>query len=283
MKHIPIHRLKDKTSAGMEIRCTYEDDTAKQGKQLGIHRDDHYVFFLIEKGDGSLMVDFNEVSIFGPALYYILPGQVHHVLASYNVNGWFIAADTMLVPAHYREVFENQIAIQQPYALSEEQYQQLLATTKLLHQHFNSDPEQPFYIQLLHSLLNSFIGLAAAGYCRASEAANTATRPYQITQQFKTLLKQHFVKHKSPSWYAGQLMISESYLNEALKKTSGSPVSYWITNEVLLEARRLLYYSELNVKEIAHAVGYEDHTYFSRIFKQNAGKTPLAFRQDYRK
>lgn len=281
MKHIPIHKLK--TSAGMEIRCTYEDDTAKQGKQLGIHRDDHYVFFLIEKGDGSLMVDFSEVSIFGPALYYILPGQVHHVLASYNVNGWFIAADTMLVPTHYREVFENQIAIQQPYALSEEQYQQLLVTTKLLHQHFNSDPEHPFYIQLLHSLLNSFIGLAAAGYCKVNEAVNTTTRPYQITQQFKKLLKQHFLKHKSPSWYAGQLMISESYLNEALKKTSGSSVSYWITNEVLLEARRLLYYSELNVKEIAHAVGYEDHTYFSRIFKQNAGKTPLAFRQDYRK
>lgn len=267
----------------MEIGCTYEKGTAEHVKQLGVHRDDHYVFFLIEKGSGSLTVDFSEVNISGPALYYILPGQVHHVLAAENINGWFIAADTMLVPAHYREVFENRIAVQQPYALSDEQHQQLLITAKLLHQHFNSDTEQPFYVQLLHSLLNSFIGLTAAGYCKGSEAAETATRPYQITQQFKKLLKQNFVKYKSPSWYAGQLMISESYLNEALKKTSGSSVTYWINNEVLLEARRLLYFSELNVKEIAHAVGYEDHTYFSRIFKINVGKTPLAFRKNYRK
>jgi AraC family transcriptional activator of pobA len=51
--------------------------------------------------------------------------------------------------------------------------------------------------------------------------------------------------------------------------------------EVVLEAKRLLYYSRLNVKEIAYELGYEDHTYFSRLFKQNTEMTPLAFRRIY--
>ncbi len=60
-------------------------------------------------------------------------------------------------------------------------------------------------------------------------------------------------------------------------------VSYWIMQEVVLEAKRLLYYSEMNTKEIAHTLGYEDHTYFSRIFKRTANLTPLEFRRHYRK
>jgi len=79
------------------------------------------------------------------------------------------------------------------------------------------------------------------------------------------------------------LNVSETYLNEALKKVTGLSVSYWIQQEVLLEAKRLLYYSEMNVKEIAHTLGYTDHTYFSRLFKKTEGTTPLLFRTHYRK
>lgn len=81
----------------------------------------------------------------------------------------------------------------------------------------------------------------------------------------------------------GLLNVSESYLNEALKKTTGFPVSYWILHEVMLEARRMLYYTELNVKQIARGLGYPDPAYFSRLFSKAAGLTPLAFRQQYRK
>ena len=102
-------------------------------------------------------------------------------------------------------------------------------------------------------------------------------------QDFKLLLSENFLVEKSPTAYAEMLNISGSYLNEALSKVTGLSVSYWITHEVMLEAKRLLYYTQLTVKEIAHQLGYEDHTYFSRIFKNTEGKTPLAFRDDYRK
>jgi AraC-like DNA-binding protein len=109
------------------------------------------------------------------------------------------------------------------------------------------------------------------------------SRPVQLAQDFKKLLVEHVRTLKSPSAYAAKLNVSETYLNEALKKATGLSVSYWIQQEVILEAKRLLYYSQLNVKEIAHALGYEDHAYFSRLFKKAEGVTPLAFKADYRK
>ncbi|MCC8407905.1 AraC family transcriptional regulator [Mucilaginibacter sp. UR6-1] len=282
-KHIPVHRIHDDTNIGMQIHSVGEKDMEDEGRSLGIHRDDHYIFFLTDKGEGSLTVDFTDINICGRAIYYILPGQVHHILKAYSASGWFIAVDTLLVPPHYREIFENQLCIQQPYPLNDEQFKQCEATANLLHRQFESDRAQPFYTQLLYSLLNTFIGYIATGYSNNTQNSVTATRPYQITQQFKKFLKVNFVKNKSPSWYAEQLMISESYLNESLKKTTGFSVTYWITHEIVLEAKRLLYYSQLNIKEIAHTLGYEDHTYFSRLFKKSVAQTPLEFRQAYRK
>jgi YesN/AraC family two-component response regulator len=78
------------------------------------------------------------------------------------------------------------------------------------------------------------------------------------------------------------LHLSISYLNEIDKETTGFTVSYWIQQEVVLEAKRLLYYSQCSVKEIAHALGYADHTYFSRLFKKVEGRTPGEFREMYR-
>jgi AraC family transcriptional activator of pobA len=88
---------------------------------------------------------------------------------------------------------------------------------------------------------------------------------------------------KSPSGYASRLNVSQSYLNESVKRITGFPVTYWIQQEVLLEAKRLLYHSELNVKQIAYELGYEDPSYFSRFFGRAAGMPALAFRALYRK
>jgi AraC-like DNA-binding protein len=51
---------------------------------------------------------------------------------------------------------------------------------------------------------------------------------------------------------------------------------------VVLEAKRLLYYTDMDVKEIAFSLGYEDHTYFSRLFSKVAGIPPGAFRRKFR-
>ena len=86
---------------------------------------------------------------------------------------------------------------------------------------------------------------------------------------------------KSPSQYADELNYSLSHLNDSVKITTGFPVSYWIHQQVILEAKRLLYYTDMNVREIAFSLGYEDYTYFSRLFSKVAGMSPNAFRRKF--
>ncbi|MES2265172.1 MAG: AraC family transcriptional regulator [Bacteroidota bacterium] len=283
MKDIPVHQLKKRSTLGLEIWHYSIDEMRKKESIVEAHRDDHYIFFLVESGSSAMMVDFVEVGFSANSLYYVLPGQVHHGVSKKHVGGWFLAVDAMLLPPDYRKVFEGQLAVQKPYMLNEGQMKQCCELLVLLQQRFDEYESSTFNTSIMLSLLQSFIGIAAGCYADSNYQSIKVSRPVELSQQFKKLLVDNYITVKSPSAYAGMLNVSETYLNEALKKTTGFSVSYWILNEVMLEAKRLLYYGGHNVKEIAHILGYEDHAYFSRLFKKSEGVTPLSFRAEYRK
>ena len=56
-----------------------------------------------------------------------------------------------------------------------------------------------------------------------------------------------------------------------------SPKQY-ILNKRLSESQRLLLESEMSVKEIAYAVGFENESYFSEFFSKKTGIPALRFR-----
>jgi len=284
VKKIPIYSIKGGTRLGLWInRFKKGDPPTDEEKVLNAHRDDHYIFFLLEKNSRTMMVDFNEIELSGGMLYYILPTQVHHRIQNRNSQGWTIAVDTALVSPECRQAFESGLWIHQPYKLNGVQLRQCLNLLSLLYEKYREDRTEHFHIAAIHSLVQSFLAIAAGCYSGSSGTAFKATRPIELTNRFKSLLAAEARTIKSPASYADRLNVSASYLNEVIKKKTGFPVSYWIQQEVILEAKRLLYYTQLNVKEIAHTLGYEDHSYFSRLFRKATGNSAIAFRDQYRK
>ena len=106
MSVIPIHHLQENaklnlTIAPFQMGYVYEENTAD------VHRDDHYLFFLFEKGTASLNIDFQQISFQESCAFYILPGQVHHRLNNQHAQGWYLAVDTGLVPSEFKAIFEG--------------------------------------------------------------------------------------------------------------------------------------------------------------------------------
>ena len=56
-----------------------------------------------------------------------------------------------------------------------------------------------------------------------------------------------------------------------------------IKDRIILEAKRLLAHSDLNVKEIAYDLGYDDPAYFNRLFAKVSEIAPAEFRKQYKK
>jgi len=281
IKNIPIHKLKDWTTNDLLVKHTSDEGSIGFLESLGIHRDDSYYFLLIEKGTGSIVVDFDEVPLKAMDIYFWAPGQVHYDINARDGETWYIGVMPSLIPKEYLKIFESHFQKQQPYPLDERLFIQCQKIIQLLREQYNSNAEDAFYKQVTYTLLNTFLSLAAKAYSFTETDANAISRPMQITNEFKRLVARHFKIEKKPSYYASQLTISEIYLNEAVKKTTGFTVTHWILSEIILEAKRMLCHSTLNVKEIAYSLGYEDYTYFSRIFKKVTDTTPLDFRSTY--
>jgi len=280
---IPIHFLDQDAKFGIHVHRLDEID-ADEVILMQAHRDNHCNFFFQESGISHIMVDFREVSAEGSAIFCILPGQVHMPIATFNASGWFVAADLMSLGDSYRSVFEEFSINGAPISLDAGQAEKLGKCFNMLAE-ISKQPEDTFFYQAtLSAMLQVFLGIFAAivlNYEQQHSAGNS--RAAIITRQFKSLLMKNFKTLKSPSEYAQALNISSSYLNEVVKQHTGLPVSNLIHQEIIMEARRLLYFTDLSVKEISYSLGYDDHTYFSRLFKKLIKVSPGQFRSEYRR
>jgi len=218
------------------------------------------------------------------SVLFVLPGQVHSYLeTAKETTGWFVAMDPGLIPDPFRAVLEDPLLSKKPFAATPAMVSSLTQCLKLAHT-LHEQPISVYSRQAIYSLLNSFVAMVAGLYDQQRGAAvETGLRSQMINREFRKLLAQEYKRLKSPGEYAATLHLSASYLNEVVKAVTGFTMSHWIQQEVMLEAKRLLYHSQSSVKEIAYELGYEDHTYFSRLFKKTVGRTPGAFRGQYHK
>lgn len=109
----------------------------------------------------------------------------------------------------------------------------------------------------------------------------------RINTLFFELLERQFpidenhpkIKFRLASDFAKQLNIHVNHLNKTLKKTTKKTTSQIISNRILQEAKILLKQSDLNISEIAFALGFKEVTHFSNFFKKYTSLSPSKFRK----
>ena len=83
-------------------------------------------------------------------------------------------------------------------------------------------------------------------------------------------------------YYADKLAVPQGVLSRALTEVTGRGTKELITDRRMLEAARLLRFTNLTVGEVAFRAGYHDQLYFSRAFKRHYGEPPMAYRERLR-
>jgi AraC-like DNA-binding protein len=102
-------------------------------------------------------------------------------------------------------------------------------------------------------------------------------------KKLEGLIEKHFRTVKSPKEYAQMMHVSEKHLNRICKVTLNKTVTEMIVDRILLESKKLMVYSDHNISEIVHELGYEDNSYFSRLFKKKLNQTPVEFMNQHRR
>lgn len=103
----------------------------------------------------------------------------------------------------------------------------------------------------------------------------------EVFRDFSRLLEIHFRKKHHVSDYAELLHMAPKTLTHKFKSLHLESPNQLIINRILLEAKRLLFYTDKPVKEIAYDLGYDDPAYFNRLFTNKTGNTPSSFKKNY--
>lgn len=282
--HIPLNPISHAFFGGIHLGAASTEELQAlnvelQAKNEGIaqpHRDDHHFFIVLEHGEACIEVDFVHYTLQQGTIIYIHPGQVHHLLSFHEARIRFLAIDTEHIQENYLSVLQDHIPFI-PLQVEAQEVSLLVETLRLCTQ-FAECKNDKFYFSFLKNGCNAFIGLVLSAYFKEIKQESKSSRYEIVTKAFKTKLEEQFENHKSPTYYAEQQNLSVAYLNECIKNTTGHAVSYHIQQRIVLQAKRMLRYSNQTVKEIAFALGYEDYPYFTRLFKKVVGVSAVAFR-----
>lgn len=113
----------------------------------------------------------------------------------------------------------------------------------------------------------------------AKQAYQPLSDHNNLMSRFKELIFSKIKSVHQVSDYASLLNITPNHLNKTVKTLTGKSPTKWIDEAIVLEAKVLLVQSELTISEVANEVGFEDPSYFSRLFKKYEGVTPSDFRK----
>ena len=104
----------------------------------------------------------------------------------------------------------------------------------------------------------------------------------QLYRRFAEILERDFAQHHDVRHYADELGVPQAALSRALAAVTGRPTKALITERRMVEAARLLRFTDLTIGEIAFRAGFGDQLYFSRAFKRRHGQAPMAYRERVR-
>jgi len=103
-------------------------------------------------------------------------------------------------------------------------------------------------------------------------------RPQSYAEQARAIIMSQYANDISLHSVARQIGVNPSYLSRVFKQETGENFTHFLTRVRMEKAKHYLKEKRLKVYEVANQVGYQNTTYFSKIFKKVTGITPEEFR-----
>jgi len=248
---------------------------------LSPHRHSFYLSVLFTKGTGTHEIEFNKFKIQPGKVFMMMPGQVHNWELSKDIEGYifFHSKDFFNLNFTFDKVtsypFFSCLRNTPQIVLKKAAIQQIELIYKEIIAEYHQNNLLKF--QKITSLINLLYINLSREYI-PDKIENYQHLGYlSKLQELEKLIDINFKTAKYPKLYAEMMHISVKHLTRICKTCINKTVSEIISDRIILEAKRMMAFSKNNISEIIYELGYEDNSYFSRLFKKKTGKTPSDF------
>jgi AraC-like DNA-binding protein len=283
---LPLHQFSQERQLDIPFEIGHIEELPAIARTARPHRHAFYEVIWITGGRGSHYVDFENYPIQAETLYFITPGQVHSWEIDTPITGYMILfTEEFLLSGSFEPItprsfdFFHRVDHRPVLFLTPEHARPFHD----LCQHMLDEYQQKLYgrLNVLQSSLHIFLIHAQRHYAGNVVAPKPSTADY-LVEDYIRLIDLHFRQKHQVSEYAALLGITAGHLTDSTQARMGMNASQFIDQRIMLEAKRLLAYSEQSVAEIGYALHFEDPSYFTRFFHRESGMTPTAFRRSIR-
>ena len=101
----------------------------------------------------------------------------------------------------------------------------------------------------------------------------------RIIHKIKNLIEKDYAKDISLNDVAENVNLTPAYVSYIFKKETGQTLVKYITDVKMMKAKVMLEEGTLKIVQIAKACGYENQSYFNKLFKNYYGITPKQLRE----
>lgn len=252
------------------------------------HRHDFYVTVLFTKGKGTHEIDFQKYEVSGGSLFFLSPGQVHSWELSDDTEGYIFFLSQEFYDMHYVNQhlrnfpFFNSVAFSRKLQLETLDLQKMIGIYEEIEDEYHSQGlmKEGFILSLITKIYINSARQFSKDY--NTQNSSVSISYFKHYKDFENLLEEHFASEKSISYYASLMGISSKHLNRITQTIVQKTATEVITERVILEAKRMLMYLNESLVEIAFRLGYEEYSYFVRVFRKSSGITPTQFIKEYK-
>lgn len=239
-------------------------------------------------GKGTHTVDFQDYEVKPGSIFFLSPGQVHNFDGITRHRGISLKLCTDFLK--YENADED-IFIKYNMFNAFDVAPYFLISTPSVAEHLcglieNMREEQGHaddfgHMDILRALVKVFlVNVQRHGVRPDALPLQTTRASNRLFLLFRKTLEQEYDRMHTVKDYADRLNVSSKTLTNSVTECSRKSPLAFINDRVILEAKRLLRFTNLMVKEIAYRMGYDDPSYFVKFFKRQTGYLPSDFRDN---
>jgi AraC-like DNA-binding protein len=266
------------------IKTMEEIDHQQGGIADNPHRHNYYTVIWSFTATGKHIIDFKEYQILPHEVFFVSPDQVHQIITDPNPTGYVILfTPEFLEKNSIREDFIANLKLfhksdeTPPLPLAEKMKDILRVFADQMFAAFHSETDLRFetigaYLKLFLIECNTHCSLFPSNNTQQIEVGKT------IVKSFKEIVEKHFTEWHQVKDYAEALYVSPNYLNEVIKSSLNISAKEYIQNRLILEAKRMVLFTDKSSKEIGYDLGFDDPSHFSKFFKNNTRQSIMEFK-----
>ena len=242
------------------------------------------IFVLCTDGEVEAIINLDKITVKANEMVTLMPGsilQINNIEGNLNIYFLGFASDyiernnlsTSMLDTLYLTL-ERPVMHMRP------------ESTKLVEEYFKliinlfEKTSKQLRAQITDNLYADIHKAISIAYKTETNEKINISKGKQLSKNFAQLVIQYYKEKRNVTWYAEKMGITQAYLCNTVKQTTGRTCVDIISAMVIMDAKSQLKLTKQSIQDISESLNFANMSFFGKYFKRYVGVSPLEYRNN---